>query len=197
MDRVLGTLAIFLVGAAGLLAAPRLVAPQLLVVAVGLAVAVTAGTALVLYSRTVLGWAHAIVDRLPGARVPRVARSLVTAVQNYSRFPGPLAQVLLLSMLVQIVRVGQTVALGRGLGIAAGAGVYFAYVPAIMLLMLLPAGVAGLGPSQVGFVWFFSQAGIPEAQSLALSFLFAALAVIGNLPGGILFVWGTRDQRRT
>jgi hypothetical protein len=38
------------------------------------------------------------------------------------------------------------------------------------------------------FVWAFAQVGVDPAKAFALSVLFIALGVVGNLPGGILYV---------
>ena len=67
-------------------------------------------------------------------------------------------------------------------------------MPLILLVMLLPVSINGIGPSQVAFVWFFGRAGVPEAQAFALSVLFVALGIVGNLPGGLLYAFGSRSQ---
>jgi len=48
----------------------------------------------------------------------------------------------------------------------------------------------GIGTSQAAFVWFFARAGVPAAAAFALSVLFVALGIVGNLPGGILYAFG-------
>jgi hypothetical protein len=53
--------------------------------------------------------------------------------------------------------------------------------------MLLPISVNGLGTSQAGFVLFFAAAGVSRDSAFALSVLFVALGVVGNLPGGVLW----------
>ena len=63
--------------------------------------------------------------------------------------------------------------------------------------MLLPVTILGLGTSQAAFVWLFGAAGVPTAAAVALSILFVALGVVGNLPGGILYaVNGDRPERQ-
>ena len=88
---------------------------------------------------------------------------------------------------VQALRIVQAYCLGRALGIEADLTVYFAFIPIILLIMLLPLTVNGLGTSQAGFVWFFTRAGVSSAPAFALSILFVALGVVGNLPGGLLY----------
>jgi hypothetical protein len=89
------------------------------------------------------------------------------------------------------LRIVQAYCLGRALAIDLSILVYFAFVPLILLVMLLPVSINGIGPSQVAFVWFFARVGISDAQSFALSLLFVALGIVGNLPGGLLYAFGS------
>jgi hypothetical protein len=50
--------------------------------------------------------------------------------------------------------------------------------------------VSGLGTSQVGFEAMFARAGVAAPASIALSLLFVGLGVVGNLPGGLLYLTG-------
>ena len=93
---------------------------------------------------------------------------------------------------MQALRVVQAYYLGRGLGIEAGLESYFAFIPIVLLVMLLPVTFNGIGTSQAAFVWLFVPAGVPAPAAFALSILFVALGIVGNLPGAILFVAGSR-----
>ena len=105
-----------------------------------------------------------------------------------------LVNVLLCSIAVQVLRVVQAYYLGRGLGIAAPLSSYFAFIPLILLIMLLPVTFNGIGTSQWAFYWFFSRVGVPVASGFALSVLFVALGIVGNLPGGVLYAWGRKES---
>ena len=90
----------------------------------------------------------------------------------------------------------QAYCLGRSLGISVPLTTYFAFIPIILLVMLLPISVNGLGTSQIAFVGLFSRVGVAQGPAFALSVLFLALGVIGNLPGGLLYALGRREQAR-
>ena len=62
-----------------------------------------------------------------------------------------------------------------------------AFVPLILLIMLLPITVNGIGTSQGAFVWLFGTVGVPAPSAFALSVLFLGLGIVGNLPGAILY----------
>jgi len=90
---------------------------------------------------------------------------------------------------VQVLRIVQAYLLGLAVGITQPLSTYVAFIPLILLVMLLPVTVNGLGTSQAAFVWFFGQAGVGRAEAFALSILFVALGIVGNLPGGLLYAW--------
>jgi hypothetical protein len=71
---------------------------------------------------------------------------------------------------------------------------YVAFIPINVLIMLLPVTINGLGTGQVGFVWTFGMVGVDAASALALSVLFAGLGIVGNFPGGLLYVLGKKKQ---
>ena len=71
-----------------------------------------------------------------------------------------------------------------------GLAVYFVAIPVVLLIMLLPITINGLGTGQAAFLWTFGAAGVGKPEALALSILFIALGILGNLPGGVLYADG-------
>ena len=74
-------------------------------------------------------------------------------------------------------------------------GRYFVFVPIILLVMLLPITISGLGVCQFAFVALFTRVGAPEPHVIGLSILFIALGIVGNLPGAFLFMTAPRPTR--
>jgi uncharacterized protein (TIRG00374 family) len=192
MDRILGVLSIVALAIAALAAAPRYAADFRVALALSFASAGCAVVALAVFSERVAAFTQTWSGRLPGTRLQRIAIGMSEAVRRYSRHRVELLKVLAASVAVQALRVVQAYCLGRGLAIEAPLGLYFAFIPLIMLVMQVPITIAGLGTGQVAFDALFGQAGVAASQAAALSILFIALGVIGNLPGAILYVWGRR-----
>jgi hypothetical protein len=193
MDRALGVVSILLLGGASLLVAPEQAPP-------GVALVVTAGTlaclglAAVIFSGRIAALLGRLLEWLPGAAPRRLAGRLLDAVREYRFHHGALAQVLAGSVGVQVLRVLQAWLLGLGLGIAAPLAAYFVCIPLVLLVMLLPITVNGLGTSQAAFIWCFGAVGVTRPEAFALSILFVALGVVGNLPGGLLYAMGGRTD---
>ena len=194
MDRVLGVASILILGVVGIALAGARFVDRGVAITLAAALLVCAVTALLIFSDKAEEVVRRVLMRLPGARAKRIATMLMEATRRYAAHHRDLLNVLVGSVAVQMLRVVQAYCLGRALGISAAVIVYFAFVPLILLIMLLPVTVNGLGTSQFAFVWFFAQAGVAQAPAFALSILFVALGVVGNLPGGLLYALG-RDQR--
>jgi uncharacterized membrane protein YbhN (UPF0104 family) len=116
-------------------------------------------------------------------------------VRRYAPHRGALLRVLAMSVVVQMIRVLQAWCLGRALGIGLPLAVYFVFIPIIVLAMQLPITIQGLGTAQFAFERLFVPAGAPAASVVALSLLFIALGIVGNLPGGLLYASGSRPAR--
>jgi uncharacterized protein (TIRG00374 family) len=195
IDRLLGVLSIVLLGAVAVLAAPRLARDPGVIAALGIAGAVSVVAALAIFSERMALGVQAAAARLPHPALPRLTLKLTDAVRRYSNHRDELVRVLLASVTVQVLRVLQAYCLGRALGIGLPPAAYFVFIPIILLVMLLPITVSGLGTSQIAFVWLFTPAGVSEAIAVALSLLFVALGVVGNLPGAILYALGEPRRR--
>lgn len=196
MDRLLGVLSIVLVGTIAVLGARGLVRIPGLWIILIIACSVCLGAALAVYSERAAAAAQRVVARLPHRRVRQLGAGLIDAIRRYSHHHAELTNVVGTSILVQLIRVVQAYCLGHALGLSVPIWLYFAFIPTILLIMLLPITILGLGTSQAAFVWLFGAAGVPTAAAVALSILFVALGVVGNLPGGILYAVGGDSPER-
>lgn len=190
MDRMLGVLSLLIMAAAGLVFAREMAHQPLVLTALAVTALVCAATAAVVFSQRADAVLQKAAAWLPWERAREVAARLLSAVQVYASRHGDLANVLAGSIGVQALRIVQAYCLGLALGIAQPLTTYVAFIPLILLVMLLPVTVNGLGTSQLAFVWAFAQAGVPGAQSFPLSVLFIALGIVGNLPGSVLYATG-------
>jgi glycosyltransferase 2 family protein len=199
VDRMLGIASVLLMAAGGLIVVRHLFETRtmvLLLVTVGTGVGLSL---LLLFDSRV---ATSVARWLTAHRFPALHQQLeraLLAIRQYGERRGTLGTVWGLSVAVQVLRTLEAWALGRALAVDAGLIWYFAFLPVIILVMLLPTSVAGLGTGALAFQLLFATIGVPAAQSFTLAALFAALALIGNLPGGLIFAMDSRWRhvRRT
>jgi uncharacterized protein (TIRG00374 family) len=197
MDRLLGVVSIVLLAGVGLVLATDLVAAPGVTAAVVLAAAACVASLALVFNPALARLARWLISLVSWMRLQAAAAALIDSIQRYARHRGKLFLVLAASAGVQMIRIAQAYALGRAIGIEAPALVYIAVIPLILLIMLLPITVNGLGTSQAAFVWFFGRAGVDDAEAFALSVLFVGLGIVGNLPGGLLYAFGRSEPPRT
>jgi len=190
MDRMLGILSLLIAAAVGVALVPRVIGQAGLVWPFALAAAGCAVAIAFVFSTRVDDAVRRVLARRRAGRVSLAAGRLLDALQAYRSRRVMLAAVLAASLGVQALRVWQAWCLGQGLGLTAPFSSYLAFIPLILLIMLLPITFNGLGTSQLAFVWAFRQVGVADADALTLSVLFVALGIVGNLPGGILVALG-------
>lgn len=179
MDRLLGVVSVFLMAGIGLALAPAMLGERAVI------------TGMVIVG---IACAAALTIAFNGRVAARYR--LFAALNAYRGHRRQLVAVLIASLLVQGIRILQAWLLGLALGITAGLAVYFALIPLILLVMLVAPLPNGIGTSQAAFVWAFRYAGVASEAAFALSVLFVALGIVGNLPGAVLYATGYgRDVR--
>jgi hypothetical protein len=197
MDRLLGVIGILLAAAAGLILAPDLLGERAVRLALIVAVGGSAVATAVVFSGRVAAAAAGMARALPrSARLHHGLDRLVTALQAYRGRHGMLAAVLAASVAVQFIRIVQAWLLGLALGIAAGFTAYLAFIPIILLVLLLPLPGNGIGSGNLAFIWLFTRIGVTRADAFALGVLFIGLGIVGNVPGALLYAFG-RGERPT
>lgn len=197
MDRMLGVLSILVMAVAGLFLARELATDPAVLAALAVTTIVCLVAAAVVFSPRLAAAALRVWHALPVGRLKEPVARLVAAIQGYGAWHGAMTNVLAGSIGVQVLRIVQAYLLGVGLGIAAPLSAYFAFVPLILLVMLLPITMNGLGTSQAAFIWTFRRAGVDTPEAFALSVLFVALGMVGNLPGGLLYATGGLGSDQT
>ena len=195
MDRALGVLSMVLVAVIALAFAREMldvpgVAATVVIAGLGCVVG-AAG----IYSTHAATLARAIVAYVPGRKARHLVEGLIDSIRRYANHHGEVTSVLLSSIVVQGLRVLQAYCLGQGLGIQVPLTTYFVFIPLIVIVMQVPITVSGLGVSQAMFDLLFTRVGVPSSQAVALSILFVALAIVGNLPGAFLYATGRGSRR--
>lgn len=196
MDRVLGVLSVLLAALAGLVLAPEMLGERAVWIGLAVTGAGCAAALAMVFSPRAASVVLRLVSRTNSPRVHTLSEKILAALRAYAGHNGMIAAVLAASVGVQVIRILQAWLLGLSLGIAAGLSTYFAFVPLILLIMLLPITFNGLGTGQFAFVWTFGRAGVAEPHAFALSVLFIALGIVGNLPGALIYgLSGMNDSR--
>jgi uncharacterized protein (TIRG00374 family) len=189
MDRALGVLSVVVVAAAALPFAPSAPGLDSMIATVALLFALCAVAATVVFSARAADLVRATARRIPVRVLHRVTDALTDAVRRYGDHHGEVLRVLVLSVVVQVIRVLQAWCLGLALGLHLPVWTYFVFIPIIVFIMQIPISVNGIGTTQAAFAWAFVPLGAPAAEVFTLSVLFLALGILGSLPGGLIYAF--------
>jgi uncharacterized protein (TIRG00374 family) len=194
VDRMLGVLSVLVMALVGLAIARDLAASRSVVLALGITAFACIVAAVLIFSNTADRMAERLISRLPWERARHATASLFVSIRRYSIHHGALGNVLVGSITVQALRVLQAYYLGMAIGMQQPLLTYFAFIPLILLIMFLPITANGIGTGQAAFLWLFSRVGTPRAEAFALSVLFIALGIVGNIPGAAFYVGRSRNK---
>jgi uncharacterized protein (TIRG00374 family) len=196
MDRLLGVVGLLIVTLAGLGLAADLLRDGVVVASVALVAVACAAALAAVYSETVAAAIARVLAVVPIAVARRMALELTGAVRAYATRHRALANVLVGSIAVQLLRIVQAYALGQSLELSVPLAAYAAFIPLILLVMLLPISIYGLGTSQLAFAALFARADVAAGDAVALSLLFVGLGIVGNLPGAFIYATGGAHAAR-
>ncbi len=177
-DRLLGILAMFLLGACALCARPDLLGEPLRTLLLGTG---SASLAIVLFTPLLHSWVR--------SRLPTLAER-TSWLLGVWRNPRRLAEAFGLSLVVQLAGIGILPILGKGIGIDVAPLVYYIIFPFIALATFLPLSINGIGIREGGFISLLAQYHVPSEAALTLSLAFFGIHVMEGLLGGIVYATG-------
>ncbi len=130
-----------------------------------------------------------------GGRIDRVLTHL-GSLRNLRSMSGRL---ILLTLLIQSLRIATHICVGRSLGLEIGgwASIYFfVFVPLLGLIMTLPVSINGLGVREGAGVVLFMQIGIGEELAVLMEFITYVVQLAVSLVGGVFFITRRKGSAR-
>jgi uncharacterized protein (TIRG00374 family) len=190
LERVIGSAAVLVVAAIGIvLAIGRYDDVQFLILVELVSVLLVAAGFFLLFStraRQRLGFLGRVSARL---RVERPARSLYEAMHVYRERPRTIVVVLLVSVVLQFVRIISIWLCGEAVGLDLSLVVYIILGPLLFLIMMVPFTINGLGVREAFFVAFLGRFGVDPDAAFATGFLFYAVTMAVSIPGALVLLW--------
>ncbi len=195
VDRFLGIISTLIMAALGVFLARDLLQDRAVVFGLVAMAGICSVAAALVFSARVEALSLEVARRIGWQRLERLTEGAVTGLRQYAQHHGALAMVLGSSLVVQVLRVLQAWCLGRALGLILPVITYFALMPILLLVLLLPISINGIGTGQVAFVALFARVDVASADAFTLSVLYLALGAAGNLPGGLLYAFAPAEER--
>lgn len=107
------------------------------------------------------------------------------------RHPADTGSIILVALSYQIVLVLAAFMAAQAIGIKdAGLTAMFAFMPAVLVLQVLPIGISGLGIREASLVLFLGPLGVEDSRAIALGLLLYLLNLVVSLVGAPAFAFG-------
>lgn len=136
--------------------------------------------------------ARHIPDRILPARLREPVHKLSQATRAAYLHPAISVPVLGLAVGVHGLIVMSVHVIALGLGLDVGLFESLVLVPAVILLTTVPVSIGGWGLREGLMVFALGLAGVPADAALSVSILFGFAQIAAGIPGGLLWLSGSR-----
>lgn len=192
-DRALGALALVSIALAAIAFAPRHVPDSVSITSTVILGVLIMGMGAVTNSK-IRPFILRLIKRVtPGILQSRVEK-LFMMVELIATRRRVLAISVLLAIIFQMLRIIAVIVGAYALNYNIALIYFLLYVPIILVLMLLPISLGGLGVREAGFVYFFGAELMPPEAAFTLSLIIYLGSVTAQLPGMIFWLQGVEKH---
>jgi len=190
IDRLMGALSLILLGCVSAwMVGDTFGLAHARPIAAGVAGACALSIALLFHNNFVHWVDQRLIQRMADRKIIHQVRRWIAACLQYRQYPRTLVASFLLTGFVQMLRILVFYAVALSFGVHASVTYYFIFVPLIMLLIILPFSINGIGVREGSFVAFFAMVGVPTAQAFIISFVVSVLTTLMTAVGGLFYMF--------
>jgi uncharacterized protein (TIRG00374 family) len=135
-------------------------------------------------------------DRFEDNKIISNIIKLRTALIEYKKYPLTLSLSFILSIVVQLFRVIWYITIAWAFGIHIPLVYYFIFCPLIIVILMIPVSIGGLGVREGAFVALFTIAGMSLDQAVIVSFTSSLITNIVTISGGIVYLFYRSEYKR-
>ncbi len=138
-----------------------------------------------------------LFKRIKNKKIVDNILSLHNSILEYKKHPKTLLIAFIITLLVQVTRVLTYYFIALAFNIHIPIVYFFLFIPLIMLVMMIPISIGGLGVKEGTFVAFFTLIGMSVNDAVIISFMNSFLDILNTLilgGGGYLFYKPTEQE---
>jgi len=133
---------------------------------------------------------HSLLKRIKHKKIVDNIIALHNSILEYKKHPKTLFLAFFITLLVQVTRVLTYYSIALAFNIQVPIIYFFLFIPLIMLVMMIPISIGGLGVKEGTFVAFFTLIGMSVNDAVIISFMNSFLDILNTLilgGGGYMF----------
>jgi hypothetical protein len=198
VDRVLGLFALLLLGLVAVFFAGDIIAEyNIKFYVIGLFI-LSVLSLYIFQKEWVVSYLEKVQSFTKHKKIFEYAIKLHGSILDYKKYPKTLWLSFLLTVLVQITRVLTYYFIALAFGIETSIVYYFLFVPLIMIVIMLPISIGGIGLREGAFVGFFTLAGMSIDDAVLISFINSFLDMLNTiiLGGGGYLLYKSPEKEK-
>ncbi|MBI2566140.1 MAG: flippase-like domain-containing protein [Candidatus Schekmanbacteria bacterium] len=126
----------------------------------------------------------------------KLLQSVADGLEVFRAQPRVLAKAMFWAVVLQLNVILYYALIGAAVGISPVRVAYFIVVPLVLILLMLPVSINGIGLRDVLFWHLLAPFGVPRDGAVALAWVDLALYLGIGLIGGAVFLWRGQDLLR-
>jgi hypothetical protein len=128
-------------------------------------------------------------SRLENNKVVKKAIKLRKALIEYKKYPIVLSISFLIAMVIQLSRVLWYIVIANAFGIHIPLMYYFIFCPLLVVILMIPVSIGGIGVREGSFVALFTIAGMTLDEAVIVSFTSSLIVNITTIAGGVVHLF--------
>lgn len=130
-----------------------------------------------------------LFDIIGNDKIKKKIQLLFLSINEYKKEKKILLVTLLLSYLVQLSRILTTFLISYALGFNIEFYVFVIFIPVVMIILMAPISLGGLGVRESAYILIFTEFGIPKSDALSISLVSTFLTTLLGLSGGLIYLF--------
>ena len=188
LDRFIGLFTLTWFSLAAYFLAPAFPGGQSVLALILCVTAVLSITIASAFSRRLSGLGERIVLKLVPDRVGERVTKIRLGILRCRAHLKILALATVVSVGVQLMRVGVHYVVGRALGLDVSFGYFLIFIPLIAIIASVPVSFGGIGVRENSGVLLFGRLGVEGTVAFSMEFIAYLVGLAASLVGGVVFV---------
>lgn len=134
-------------------------------------------------------------ERFSNNNIVNKVIKLRSALIEYSKYPSTLLYSFVVSLVIQLGRVFWYISIAWAFGVEIPIVYYFIFCPLIIVILMIPVSIGGLGVREGAFVALFTLVGMKMDDAVIISFTSSLIANLFTISGGLFYLIYKSDHK--
>ncbi|MFA5144393.1 MAG: lysylphosphatidylglycerol synthase transmembrane domain-containing protein [Candidatus Omnitrophota bacterium] len=149
----------------------------------------------ILFNKFIYSKISRLLSSSGSGKIRELLKDLHEEIHHFKHHKKVIVNSLILSLFIQATGPVAFFVIALSLGIKVSPVYFFIFLPVIGAITLLPVSIGGLGLREMTTVIFFSQVGISQNLTVAMSLLNTSFIFVCGALGGLIYVFTVHHRR--